>query len=129
VAIGSVGLSPAAVWQVVINHLLRHPADSVADEIVWQIRLPRVLLAAVVGAALTTAGTVVQALVRNALADPYLLGVSSGASVGATAVLLFGAFASLGSGRFRSAACSAPSARRPRCSSCPAPAVSWPRPS
>ena len=67
-----------------------------ADEIVWQIRLPRVLLAAVVGAALTTAGTVVQALVRNALADPFLLGVSSGASVGATAVLLFGAFASLG---------------------------------
>ena len=54
------------------------------------------LLAAVVGAALTTAGTVVQVLVRNALADPFLLGVSSGASVGATAVLLFGAFASLG---------------------------------
>jgi iron complex transport system permease protein len=53
-------------------------------------------LAAVVGAALTTAGTVVQALVRNALADPFLLGVSSGASVGATLVLLFGAFASLG---------------------------------
>ena len=67
-----------------------------ADAIVWQIRLPRVLLAAVVGAALTTAGSVVQVLVRNALADPFLLGVSSGASVGATAVLLFGAFASLG---------------------------------
>jgi iron complex transport system permease protein len=96
VAFGSVGLSPGAVWQVVISHLFGHPTDSVADEIVWEIRLPRVLLAAVVGAALTTAGTVVQALVRNALADPYLLGVSSGASVGATAVLLFGAFASLG---------------------------------
>lgn len=97
VAIGSVGLSPGAVWQVVIDHLAGHPqSGTVADEIVWQIRLPRVLLAAVVGAALTTAGTVVQALVRNALADPFLLGVSSGASVGATAVLLFGAFASLG---------------------------------
>jgi iron complex transport system permease protein len=97
VAIGSVGLSPSAVWQVVINHLAGHPqSGTVADEIVWQIRLPRVLLAAVVGAALTTAGTVVQALVRNSLADPFLLGVSSGASVGATAVLLFGAFASLG---------------------------------
>jgi iron complex transport system permease protein len=58
--------------------------------------VPRVLLAAVVGAALTTSGTIVQALVRNALADPFLLGVSSGASVGATLVLLFGAFASLG---------------------------------
>ena len=96
VAIGSVPLSPAAVWGGDRNHLTGHPGYSVADAIVWQIRLPRVLLAAVVGAALTTAGTVVQVLVRNALADPFLLGVSSGASVGATAVLLFGAFASLG---------------------------------
>jgi iron complex transport system permease protein len=97
VAIGSVGLRPGTVWQVVADHIGGHPRTAtVANEIVWQIRLPRVLLAAVVGAALTTAGTVVQALVRNALADPYLLGVSSGASVGATAVLLFGAFASLG---------------------------------
>ena len=96
VGIGSVRLSPSQVWQVIADHLSGHPKVTVADEIVWQIRLPRVLLAALVGAALTTAGTVVQALVRNALADPFLLGVSSGASVGATAVLLFGAFASLG---------------------------------
>jgi iron complex transport system permease protein len=96
VTFGSVGLGPAAIWQVLIDHLTGHPKGTVADEIVWQIRVPRVLLAAVVGAALTTAGTVVQALVRNALADPFLLGVSSGASVGATLVLLFGAFASLG---------------------------------
>jgi iron complex transport system permease protein len=96
VGIGSVSLSPGAVWRVITDHLAGHPRHSVADEIVWQIRLPRVLLAALVGAALTTAGTVVQALVRNALADPFLLGVSSGASVGATSVLLFGAFASFG---------------------------------
>lgn len=96
VAAGSVGLSPATVWQVVADHLTGHPQATVADAIVWQLRLPRVLLAAVVGAALTTAGSVVQVLVRNALADPFLLGVSSGASVGATTVLLFGAFASLG---------------------------------
>lgn len=96
VAIGSVGLSPVQVGRVVADHVSGHPRATVADEIVWQIRIPRVLLAALVGAALTTAGTVVQALVRNALADPFLLGVSSGASVGATAVLLFGAFASLG---------------------------------
>jgi iron complex transport system permease protein len=88
VAIGSVPLSPAAVWRVIVDHLAGHPRYTVADAIVWEIRLPRVLLAAVVGAALTTAGTVVQVLVRNALADPFLLGVSSGASVGATAVLL-----------------------------------------
>jgi iron complex transport system permease protein len=96
IGIGSVSLSPGAVWQVIVDHLAGHPKKTVADAIVWQIRLPRVLLAAVVGAALTTAGTVVQVLVRNALADPFLLGISSGASVGATAVLLFGAFASLG---------------------------------
>jgi iron complex transport system permease protein len=96
VAVGSVPLSPGAVLQVIADHLAGHPRDTVADAIVWEIRLPRVLLAALVGATLATAGTVVQVLVRNALADPYLLGVSSGASVGATAVLLFGAFASLG---------------------------------
>jgi iron complex transport system permease protein len=96
VAIGSVPLSPGAVWHVIAGQLTGHPQNTVAGIIVWQIRLPRVLLAAVVGAALTTAGTVVQVMVRNALADPFLLGVSSGASVGATAVLLLGAFASLG---------------------------------
>jgi iron complex transport system permease protein len=96
VAIGSVPVSPLAVLRVIADHLGGHPRYSVADAIVWDIRLPRVLLAALVGATLATAGTVVQVLVRNALADPFLLGVSSGASVGATAVLLFGAFASLG---------------------------------
>src|SRR6202012_2607387 len=96
VAVGSVGLSPGTVWHVVTSPLDGPPRSSVADEIVWQIRVPRVLLAALVGAALTTAGTVVQALVRNALADPFLLGISSGASVGATTVLLFGALGSLG---------------------------------
>ena len=96
VGVGSVAISPAAAWHVVISHLAGHPAATVDDAIIWQIRLPRVLLAAVVGAALAVAGTVVQVLVRNALADPYLLGISSGASVGATAVLLSGAFASLG---------------------------------
>jgi iron complex transport system permease protein len=96
VAIGSVPISPQAVLRVIADHLAGHPRYTVADAIVWEIRLPRVLLAALVGATLATAGTVVQVLVRNALADPFLLGVSSGASVGATAVLLFGAFASLG---------------------------------
>ena len=96
VGVGPVPLSPQTVWQVVVDHLGGQPKNTIADAIVWQIRLPRVLLAAVVGAALTTAGSVVQILVRNALGDPFLLGISSGASVGATTVLLFGAFAALG---------------------------------
>lgn len=71
-------------------------ADVPSYQIVWQVRLPRVLLAAVVGAGLATVGVASQALVRNALADPYVLGVSSGASVGASAVIVFGAFTALG---------------------------------
>ena len=98
VMVGSTTLGAGTVIRTLWDHVVGHaPSDAVADQIVWQIRLPRVLLAAVVGAALTTSGTVLQALVRNPLADPFVLGISSGASVGATAVLLFGAFSALGS--------------------------------
>lgn len=65
-------------------------------QVVWQIRAPRVLLAAVVGAGLGAVGVAVQAMVRNALADPYILGVSSGASVGAVLVSVLGGFSLLG---------------------------------
>ncbi|MPY57555.1 FecCD family ABC transporter permease [Streptomyces spongiae] len=72
-------------------------ADEVTGySIVWHVRTPRVLLAAVVGAGLSVVGVAIQALVRNALADPFVLGISSGASVGATAVVVFGVFAGLG---------------------------------
>ena len=72
-------------------------ADEATDySVVWEIRTPRVLLAAVVGAGgLSVVGVAIQALVRNA-ADPFVLGISSGASVGATAVVVFGFFAGLG---------------------------------
>lgn len=73
-----------------------HAGDAGAYTIVWEIRLPRVILAAVVGAGLATVGVAVQAMVRNALADPFVLGISSGAAVGANAVILLGAFAGLG---------------------------------
>ena len=65
-------------------------------QIVWMIRLPRVLMAALVGAGLSIVGVVMQAMVRNPLADPYMLGVSSGASVGAVSVLAWGVFATVG---------------------------------
>lgn len=97
VAVGSVDIAIADVWAVVWARVSGAPDPAgVAVDIVWRLRLPRALLALLVGAALTTVGVAVQALARNALADPYLLGVSSGASVGAVSVLLFGALTGLG---------------------------------
>jgi iron complex transport system permease protein len=66
------------------------------DIIVWELRMPRALMALVVGAGLAVAGAGMQTLVRNPLADPYLLGISSGASVGATAAITTGVLGGLG---------------------------------
>jgi len=63
--------------------------------IIWNIRGPRILLGIIVGASLSVAGTSFQALLRNPLADPYVLGVSSGASVGAVLALIATPFLSL----------------------------------
>ncbi len=72
------------------------PVGSGQDSIVWQLRAPRVLLGALVGAGLALVGTVLQAVTRNPLADPHLLGVSSGAAFGAVIVVLYlGEFAGL----------------------------------
>ncbi|WP_124087539.1 FecCD family ABC transporter permease [Pseudogemmobacter humi] len=66
------------------------PVDPIDQGIIWAYRVPRTLVAAACGAGLALAGVVLQALVRNALADPYLLGVSAGASTGAVAVTILG---------------------------------------
>ncbi len=66
------------------------PVSMLEDQVVWQLRLPRVLGAAAVGAVLAMCGVVLQSLTRNDLADPYLLGVSGGASVGAVTVIVLG---------------------------------------
>ncbi|MET8676723.1 iron ABC transporter permease [Streptomyces sp. NPDC004647] len=70
--------------------------ETATYQIIWQIRTPRVLLAALVGAGLSAIGVAIQAMVRNALADPFVLGVSSGASVGAVGVTVTGGLAALG---------------------------------
>jgi iron complex transport system permease protein len=66
------------------------PLPRLLDSLIWDLRLPRVLLAALVGAALAVCGAVLQSVTRNSLADPYLLGVSSGASTGAVVVVVLG---------------------------------------
>jgi iron complex transport system permease protein len=76
-----------------IAHGLSGNLSSAEDTIIWQMRLPRVLLAALVGAALAVSGAAFQGLFRNPLADPYLLGVASGAGLGATVVMVFAASA------------------------------------
>jgi iron complex transport system permease protein len=63
------------------------------DNSIWLLRMPRVMLAVVVGAAMSVVGVAMQAMVPNPIDEPYLLGVSSGASVGAVLVILFGWFA------------------------------------
>ncbi|MFV2118613.1 FecCD family ABC transporter permease [Streptomyces sp. Act-28] len=91
VAWGSTDVPVREVWSVVLRRSSGEaPRPGTSDLIVWQLRLPRALLAAVVGAGLGLVGTAVQALVRNPLADPYLLGISSGASLGAVGALVLG---------------------------------------
>ncbi|ASK67154.1 ABC transporter permease [Brachybacterium avium] len=99
VGIGPVPLSPALTLQVIAHHLglpVAMPADPAAEAIIWSVRVPRVLMGAAVGACLAISGAALQAMVRNLLADPYILGVSGGASTGAAAAILFGVGAALG---------------------------------
>ncbi len=94
IAIGSVAIPVLRVWEIVAHPLfpdwIEKDWPGFQNGIVWNIRLPRVFLGAIVGAGLTLVGITMQTLVRNPLADPYLLGISSGASVGAVCVILFG---------------------------------------
>jgi iron complex transport system permease protein len=86
-AVGSSGSSLRALWTVLVRG---GDADPVAAAIIWQIRLPRVVLAAVAGSTLALGGLVFQALLRNPLAEPYILGISGGAAVGAILGMLAG---------------------------------------
>ena len=96
VTIGPADVSLAQVWGSVVSHLGLPglagdtPVPPLTDAIVWQLRMPRVLTAAAVGAGLALSGAVMQSVTRNPLADPYLLGLSSGASLGAVCVVILG---------------------------------------
>jgi len=98
--LGSTALEIKTIISIVVNKLI---PDSIAvdwskgqESIVWFIRLPRILLAVLVGAGLALVGTCLQAVTRNPMADPYLFGASAGASLGAVSVILHaGTFAAV----------------------------------
>lgn len=100
VGLGPVAIPPDTVAKIVTYHLFGWPrtmsGSGAADSIVWLVRMPRVLLGAAVGAGLAMTGVALQALVRNVLADPYILGITSGASTGAATTILFGIGAAVG---------------------------------
>ena len=92
VAIGETAISPQVVLQVLANKLWAagYVLDPIDEGVVWNYRLTRALVAAACGAGLATCGVILQSLLRNPLADPYLLGISAGASTGAGLVALMG---------------------------------------
>lgn len=101
VTFGNADISMRDVYRVILREMfnlqsLEEYASGAIHDVVWVIRFPRVLLAMAVGMALSVCGVAMQAVVKNPLADPYVLGISSGASLGATLAILFGIGAFLG---------------------------------
>ncbi len=96
IALGSVQVSPVTVLKILLAKIPLVGDQVVPDwprqieTIIWQVRLPRVILGTLVGATLAVAGTAFQGLLRNPLADPYTLGVSSGAAAAAAFTIVFG---------------------------------------
>lgn len=100
VGLGPVTIPFADVWKIIFHNLLEAVGagdvisiDGIREStgnIVWFLRLPRVILGGLVGAALTMSGVGMQAFTKNPLADPYVLGISSGASLGAVLIMIAG---------------------------------------
>lgn len=92
-ATGPAAIGPGSIVASVLAHLpvlhFQTPLSSVDEAILWQIRAPRVVLAALVGGMLAVAGSAYQGVFRNPLADPYLLGVAAGAGLGATLAIAY----------------------------------------
>jgi iron complex transport system permease protein len=95
VGMGAIDIHPRIVVGILADHLGLGGGGATVeqDAVVWQIRMPRAVLAMLVGAGLAAAGAALQGIFRNPLADPGLIGISAGASVGAAAVIVTGAAA------------------------------------
>ncbi len=92
-AVGPVDLGVGAIVREILSHIpflgVSSPLDDTEQAIFWQLRAPRVVLGALVGAMLASAGAGYQGVFRNPLADPYLLGAAAGAGLGATLVIAY----------------------------------------
>lgn len=102
-SIGVVNISYAEILSILYYNIVgtqtqaaQELLQSVAASVIFDLRLPRIIMAVLSGGALALGGVVMQALIRNPLADPYILGVSSGAAMGATAGIILGLFSWLG---------------------------------
>lgn len=87
---GAYAISPLQLWQVLIDAVTGHTSASTEHLVFMNIRLPRLLLGAAAGAGLAMAGAMMQGLFRNPLADPGLIGVSSGAALAAASTIVLG---------------------------------------
>ncbi|MGN0292527.1 MAG: FecCD family ABC transporter permease [Lachnospiraceae bacterium] len=100
ITFGNADISLKEVYSVVFYKLFHMKSFNIfsdpVHDVVWLIRLPRVLLAVAVGMGLSVCGVIMQAVVKNPLADPYVLGISSGASLGATLAIMLGIGSFLG---------------------------------
>lgn len=99
--VGSVDINAEIIGKIIVNKVTKSQVFEQTwqvnvESIIWTLRLPRIILAFVVGAGLSLCGILMQALTKNSLADPYVLGISSGASTGAVCAILFGWFSFAG---------------------------------
>ena len=90
--IGEIRISPQVAWQTMLKRLgwAHYDLPTIQEGVIWNYRLSRALVAACCGAGLALCGVILQSLLRNPLAEPYILGVSAGASTGAVLVIVLG---------------------------------------
>lgn len=101
VSMGAVDISPVDIMKIIVNKVGRQEVfeacwETKTENIIWNIRFPRVMMSFIVGAGLALCGVLMQALTKNSLADPYVLGISSGASAGAVCAIVLGWFSFMG---------------------------------
>ncbi|UPA30222.1 iron ABC transporter permease [Terrisporobacter glycolicus] len=101
IAVGSTYIEPGEVYKVLLNKLTKGSlfgdvGTVMTQNIIWEIRFPRVLLGAICGAGLALCGVMMQCVTKNPIAEPYILGISSGASCGAVGVIVLGGVSAIG---------------------------------